>query len=189
MNVILSHRQLWRLAIRNYSNELRVPGIVVDINGVIQEDNCPIPNATKAVKMLKGPLSKLSLKYQGVNTGIPVVFMTNMGGCIEGMKAQELNSILSLNDKEVRIEADDIILSHTPIKELAKDYKDEYVIISGIGNILEVALNYGFNKAITIDEYSVLFPYIVWQAEEPQKVPQVSFRIYIQLIKSDMIGL
>lgn len=52
-----------------------------------------------------------------------------------------------------------MILCHTPIRSLSKSYKEKFVLLSGDGNVVEVANHYGFNKALHVDEYFALYPY------------------------------
>lgn len=49
---------------------------------------------------------------------------------------------------------------HTPLSDpdFIKDYEDKFVLIDGIGYVLEIALSYGFKKAIHINELASLFP-------------------------------
>jgi len=51
-----------------------------------------------------------------------------------------------------------MILCHTPIKELRQEYEDKYILVSGVGNILDICRSYGFKKAIHIDEVFALKP-------------------------------
>lgn len=51
-----------------------------------------------------------------------------------------------------------MILCHTPIKDLRKEYEDKYVLVSGVGNILEVCQSYGLKKVLHVDEVFALKP-------------------------------
>eukprot|EP00826_Nyctotherus_ovalis_P056728 TRINITY_DN771_c0_g1_i1.p1 TRINITY_DN771_c0_g1~~TRINITY_DN771_c0_g1_i1.p1 ORF type:complete len:379 (+),score=88.48 TRINITY_DN771_c0_g1_i1:68-1204(+) len=139
---------------------VRVPGLGMDIDGVFRRGNTAIPNAAQALKLLRTPLSQLSPKFKGVETGIPFVFLTNGGGHLESLKAAELNGILGITNPNEGAKTEDMILCHTPLREIAKNYENDYVIVGGLGNILSVALDYGFKKAITLDEYSAMFPFL-----------------------------
>jgi len=146
-------------SLRNFS-KISVPGLALDIDGVLRKGNSAIPNAAQTIKLLKTPLENLSPKFKGIKSGIPFVLMTNGGGYLENVKARELNEILGIINENEKVRPDDMVLCHTPIREIAKDYKDEYVVVAGLGDVLSIALDYGFNKAITLDEYSALFPYL-----------------------------
>ena len=137
-----------------------VPGIALDIDGVLRKGNFPVQNASKTIRLLKTPLADISPKFAGIQANIPFVLMTNGGGNLERAKAEELNKILGIKEDWMKLREDDMLLCHTPLRELAADYKDKYVIAAGLGNILDISLEYGFNKVITIDEYSALFPFL-----------------------------
>ena len=50
-----------------------------------------------------------------------------------------------------------MILCHTPLKNLVPQYQDKYVLVSGIGSIIDVAFDYG-KFSIVINEESL--PYL-----------------------------
>jgi len=44
---------------------------------------------------------------------------------------------------------------------MVEKYKDSFVLVSGLGNIVEVAdTHYGYNKAIDIEELFAIYPQI-----------------------------
>ncbi len=142
------------------SKPVNVPGIALDIDGVLRKGNFAIARGAQVIRTLKSPLSAISPKFAGVKASLPFMLMSNGGGYLEGYKADELNKILGLRKPEEMLTANDMILCHTPIREVAKEYTGKYVIVAGLGDMLGIATDYGFDKAITLDEYSALFPYL-----------------------------
>ena len=59
-----------------------------------------------------------------------------------------------------------VVLSHTPYRELAKDLGDKPVVISGRG-ALEVAQAYGFTQAVTTSQLSAAHPTAVPFCHDP----------------------
>jgi hypothetical protein len=46
------------------------------------------------------------------------------------------------------------------LNKYVQEYKDKYILISGLGDTLKVALDYGFENVLSVHEYSALFPYL-----------------------------
>mmetsp|Transcript_35452 Transcript_35452/g.92317 ORF Transcript_35452/g.92317 Transcript_35452/m.92317 type:complete len:151 (+) Transcript_35452:556-1008(+) len=76
--------------------------VVSDIDGVLLRGDRVIPGVPDAMKKLK-------------DSDIPLIFITNGGGVPEDAKAEQLSKLL---DYDVRPE--DVILSHTPMRDLGK---------------------------------------------------------------------
>ena len=106
-------------------------GVVLDIDGVFLRGGVPLPRAVEALQLL-------------VANHIPFVFVTNGGGITEASKSKELTKKL-----EVKISEDQVILSHTPFKEIASAYKNDRVLVLGKEECLQVAASYGFTKAVS----------------------------------------
>jgi hypothetical protein len=53
-----------------------------------------------------------------------------------------------------------MILCHTPFRDAAivRKYADKYVLVSGLGKMIELAQLYGYHKAIDIEELFALYP-------------------------------
>lgn len=53
-----------------------------------------------------------------------------------------------------------MILCHTPFrkKELVDEYKDKYVLVSGLGKMYDLASLYGYKKCIDIEDYFSIYP-------------------------------
>ncbi|KAK9831392.1 hypothetical protein WJX81_000238 [Elliptochloris bilobata] len=83
----------------------------------------------------------------------PVCFLTNGGGVTEQAKADQLASWLG-----VRVTAEQVILSHTPIRLLAAGYGSAPVLAERRGCVADVAEAYGFRAAVTSAELAAAYP-------------------------------
>ncbi len=92
---------------------------------------------------------------------IPLALMTNGGGIPEPDKAEDINRRLGLpyEGEALKLHGDHMILCHTPLRdpELLEQYKDKHVIVTGTYEELDVALLYGYTKAIHIEEFAVFY--------------------------------
>lgn len=63
-----------------------------------------------------------------------------------------------------------MISCHTPFSDeaLVEEYKDEFILVSGLGRVLEVALSYGYRRALDIEELFALFPESIPQLNVPK---------------------
>jgi ribonucleotide monophosphatase NagD (HAD superfamily) len=87
---------------------------------------------------------------------VPHILMTNGGGVLESVKARELSDKLGCEVSE-----DQILLSHTPMRQLAQEYRDKWVLVLGHKDVVNVARTYGFNKVTTVDEVFARFPSMI----------------------------
>jgi hypothetical protein len=53
-----------------------------------------------------------------------------------------------------------MILCHSPFRQesLVQEYAEKYVLVSGIGRMIDLAKLYGYKKAIDIEELFALYP-------------------------------
>lgn len=51
-----------------------------------------------------------------------------------------------------------MILCHTPLKTFAPQFQDKYVLLSGYGDLINVAIDYGFQKPLLCEELFALIP-------------------------------
>ena len=51
-----------------------------------------------------------------------------------------------------------MILSHTPLKKLLPKYNDKFVLVSGMLEAVDVCVDYGFEKAMHVEEVLALIP-------------------------------
>ncbi|CAO3649520.1 unnamed protein product [Mucor fragilis] len=109
-----------------------------DIDGVLIKGKRRIPEATRALKLLNGDNAR--------NRKIPFVLLTNGGGVTEEEKARQISELV-----DVEIDPKQVVLSHSPMQNLATKYNDKRVlIVGGKGrNCYDVAKKYGFKEAVT----------------------------------------
>ncbi|RLN90819.1 hypothetical protein BBJ28_00011289 [Nothophytophthora sp. Chile5] len=79
-------------------------GIAFDIDGVLIRGGHELPRARHILQSLRA-------------NNVPHIFLTNGGGCMEEEKAKYLSNIL-----ELPINPKHMVLSHTPMREIAKGY-------------------------------------------------------------------
>lgn len=91
----------------------------------------------------KRALAKL-YTADGSQPRYPVAFLTNGGGVTERYKAHQLSEWLG-----VAVDESQVVLSHTPFRQLVAQYGDEPVLVAGRGQVREVARHYGFRRVIT----------------------------------------
>uniref|UniRef100_M4B8B3 Uncharacterized protein n=1 Tax=Hyaloperonospora arabidopsidis (strain Emoy2) TaxID=559515 RepID=M4B8B3_HYAAE len=109
-------------------------GIAFDIDGVLIRGGHALPKAKRVLKSLR-------------SNNVAHIFLTNGGGCMEDEKAKNLSTIL-----DVPIDPEHMILSHTPMREIAKTYGDKRVLIMGSHDVWRVAKCYGFNKIVSVKD-------------------------------------
>ena len=114
----------------------RSAGVAFDIDGVLLRGKQPVASAAAALRALQ-------------RASVPFVLLTNGGGYPEATKAAALSQLL-----DVEIAAEQVILSHTPMRELAADYGDRLVLVVGkrYDQLRAIAAAYGFKRVITIEE-------------------------------------
>ncbi|KAF0975080.1 hypothetical protein FDP41_005833 [Naegleria fowleri] len=123
-----------------------ISGFAFDIDGVLLRGHKPIPKSREALIELK-------------KNKIPFLCLTNGGGFLESVKAEYVNNVLKLPD-EFKLTPEQMIQSHTPFQEFAKDYEDKKVLIVGGYDCLNVAKSYGFKNAVHVDEYHRKYPFL-----------------------------
>eukprot|EP01084_Bolivina_argentea_P239087 401805_1 len=99
------------------------------------------------------PFSKPTLN-KVIEKQIPFVFLTNSGGYPERIKMQHINQQLKME-----IDYSHLILSHTPLKQHLNHIKNDCILVSGNRDIYDVAIEYGFNNAISAGEIISAHPY------------------------------
>lgn len=112
-------------------------GFALDIDGVLIKGNRVLPQARRALRLLDGENS--------TGKKIPFVLLTNGGGVTEEQKAAEMSRRLDLD-----ILPSQIVLSHSPMQSLVKNYKHTPVlVVGGRGDSCRtVAEKYGFQRVI-----------------------------------------
>ncbi|OWZ20574.1 HAD hydrolase protein [Phytophthora megakarya] len=120
-------------------------GIAFDIDGVLIRGGHELPKAKRVLESLR-------------SNNVPHIFLTNGGGCMEEDKAKNLSKVLDLT-----INPEHMILSHTPMREIAEAYGDKRVLIMGSYDVWNVAKRYGFNKVVSVEDllhhYPMQYPF------------------------------
>ena len=109
-------------------------GVVLDIDGVFVRGSNVIDGAQAAIKRLQ-------------KAKVPYIFVTNGGGMLEMTKAKDLEKKLG-----VKVREDTVCLSHSPFKELAKEYGDRRVLVLGHEGCEAIAKNYGFKRVVSAQQ-------------------------------------
>ena len=129
--------------------------VVLDIDGVLLKGGTVINGAASAIQKL-------------ADAKIPYVFVTNGGGMKEEQKARDLKKKLG-----IEVLPEQVILSHTPFKNLKDTHENSKVlIVGGQPRCLDVARSYGFRNACTIESIHAENPgiYCLHEAHDPDSV-------------------
>lgn len=108
----------------------RFKSVVFDIDGVLLKGKNPIPEAPQALKHLD-------------HHRIPFILLTNGGGLKEVDRVNFLRQVL---DYPIRL--DQLIQSHTPMKQLTTKHKRVLVVGGDKDKSRECALDYGFETVV-----------------------------------------
>ncbi|KAF9432268.1 hypothetical protein BGZ76_011033 [Entomortierella beljakovae] len=116
--------------------------VAFDIDGVLIKGKNAIPQARRALELLE-------------ENNVRYIFITNGGGVLESEKAEELSKKLGFP-----INAEHMIVSHSPMRSLVPLYKDSNVlVVGGKGSSCKhVAIKYGFNHVVTPEEVHSVYP-------------------------------
>eukprot|EP01084_Bolivina_argentea_P091411 164567_1 len=126
--------------VKNITNINSSWGFCFDIDGVLLRGKHLIPGVKKTLIRLQ-------------NLGVPFVFLTNGGGCTEEAKASDLTSKLGIN-----ISREMVILSHSPMRSLASQYRNRRVLVLG-NNCKQIAeVDIGLQNVTTSHELIGGFP-------------------------------
>ncbi|KAB5538901.1 hypothetical protein DKX38_016434 [Salix brachista] len=118
-------------------------GIAFDIDGVLLRGKDPIGGSPQALRRLYGDSGNLN---------VPFLFLTNGGGIPESRRANELSELLG-----VKIVPSQVLQGHSPFKTLLKRYENQLIVATGKGEPAVVMSEYGFKKAVSLEEYASCF--------------------------------
>jgi ribonucleotide monophosphatase NagD (HAD superfamily) len=139
------------------SSKPRLPAILSDIDGVVCRGGHEIGNSKRVIRAL------LNQKVQEAGT-VPFALLTNGGGVPEHERAQVLNKIIGLEAQDGcrALQGDDMILCHSPFRgaHFLEKYGDKYILVSGVGRMIDICQHYGYKKAIDIEELFSLYPHL-----------------------------
>lgn len=146
------------------------PAFVFDIDGVLIRGRHTLLQAQRA-------LAKLYTN-DGAQPRYPVCFLTNGGGVTERVKAHQLSEWLG-----VAVDESQVVLSHTPFRQLAGRYGDQPVLVSGRGQVREVAHHYGFRQVVTPQQLVRHMPAAVPFHEDQGLFPGADLPVYTRELK------
>ncbi|KAL9236746.1 hypothetical protein vseg_011380 [Gypsophila vaccaria] len=140
-----SNLKLWRYFSQLASSGGDSPsfGIAFDIDGVLLRGNSPIGGSPSALQKLYNPSGSLK---------VPYVFLTNGGGVRESKRAVDLSKLFGIN-----ILPSQVLHGHSPFKQLAQRFGNDFVVAVGKGEPAEVLSDYGFKDVVSIDDYTLCF--------------------------------
>jgi hypothetical protein len=152
------------------ANPLGPPAFVFDIDGVLIRGRHTLPQAKRALARLYTP--------DGSRPRYPVAFLTNGGGVTERVKAHQLSEWLG-----VHVDESQVVLSHTPFRQLAAKFAHEPVLVAGRGQVREVARHYGFRHVVTTHQLTRAMPAAVPFHEDQGLFPGQDLPVYTRELK------
>jgi HAD superfamily hydrolase (TIGR01456 family) len=141
----------------------KLPAIILDIDGVLVRDGIALPHAEKTVKHIRQHLHEIDSENFSSSSPmqLPVMCITNAGYMLEQKKAESLNKVLNLQEKQHQFKQDEMVLSYTAIRRITPDLTDKVVLVAGMTDLHILAESCGLNKYITVEEYAALYPFLV----------------------------
>ncbi|KAJ1957877.1 hypothetical protein GGI12_004895, partial [Dipsacomyces acuminosporus] len=136
--------------------------VAFDIDGVLIKGKRTLEEGRRALETLNG--------NNRLGRRIPFVLLTNGGGVSEAAKAADISQRLG-----IEISPKQVILSHSPMQALAKEYADKHVlIVGGVGSrCADIARSYGFSNISTPNDVVSWTP-SVWPFMKPPSADQLS---------------
>ena len=153
-------------------------GVALDIDGVLLRGRDGVlPGARRALELLR-------------RHRVPHIFMTNGGGILEEDKAKQLESLLGGGDGVINADSQ-ILLAHTPMKDLVPELKNSTVLVLGCKDEIAVARKYGFRFPVTpqayVRDHPEMYPFLKTSTRVPDTSPGVMHPIGAVLIMHDPV--
>ncbi|KAJ2506285.1 hypothetical protein IWW47_001655 [Coemansia sp. RSA 2052] len=92
--------------------------VALDIDGVLVRGKRALDEGRRALLLLSG--------HNRLRRRIPFVLLTNGGGVSEADKAADISRLLG-----VEIQAEQVVLAHSPMRALASEYAQKHVLVVG----------------------------------------------------------
>ena len=126
----------------------KIPGIFIDIDGVLKLGSVPIPKAKEGIELLR--------KFK-----IPFTLVTNDGGDLESVKANKYTKILGLN-REYSFKENEVVYDlGIPINpELDPDETENIRIVTLIEHTVLSGMHYGSLDNIQ-ETYNIMAEYSI----------------------------
>uniref|UniRef100_A0A803LCW2 Uncharacterized protein n=1 Tax=Chenopodium quinoa TaxID=63459 RepID=A0A803LCW2_CHEQI len=138
-------------------------GIAFDIDGVLLRGNSTIGGSPQALSKLYHPRG---------------------GGVRESKRAIELSKLFG-----VEVSSSQVLHGHSPFKQLAHRFENDFVVAVGKGEPAAVLSEYGFKNVISIDDYALCFdnidplaPHKKWtlnSSEQSKGFPSAELKEYV----------
>ena len=135
----LPHVRLSRALSLSTRRAALASAFVFDIDGVLLRGNAALPRARESLERLR-------------TARVPFVLLTNGGGETEQAKAHKLSALLG------PIDVEQVILSHTPMRDDVASFRDRKVLILGCRDVVEVARSYGLTRPVTAMDLTADWP-------------------------------
>ncbi|KAJ2908659.1 hypothetical protein GGI21_002666, partial [Coemansia aciculifera] len=112
--------------------------VALDIDGVLVRGKRALDEGRRALQMLSGD-NRLRMR-------IPFVLLTNGGGVSEADKAADISRLVGVD-----IQAEQIVLAHSPMRALASRYAQKHVLVVGgkQSRCAHIARAYGLSNVST----------------------------------------
>ncbi|KAG6477387.1 hypothetical protein ZIOFF_066641 [Zingiber officinale] len=134
-------------------------GIAFDIDGVIIRGRTTIGGSSHALRRLYHAdgiaihiLALLFYPASSRTLKVPFLFLTNGGGVPETKRSLELSELLG-----VPISPLQVVLGHSPFRQLVSRFENELIVAVGKGEPSLVMAEYGFKKVLSINDYASYF--------------------------------
>ncbi|KAJ2744637.1 hypothetical protein GGI20_002817 [Coemansia sp. BCRC 34301] len=112
--------------------------VALDVDGVLVRGRHALDEGRRALQVLSG--------HNRLQKRIPFVLLTNGGGVSEADKAADISRLLGVD-----VRAEQIVLAHSPMRALARDYAQKHILVVGgkEGRCAHIAKAYGFSNVST----------------------------------------
>ena len=135
------------------SNKIRFPAIICDIDGLLFRGIHLIPRVLETFQALRQ--KPLNLLYKSnvfpLNKQLPLVLLTNGGVTLPEKKLFKYNQTFSLERDFHKLKSENLVLNYSPLTEDLQEKKRDLWLITGMGEISEIARYCGFSHTITLD--------------------------------------
>jgi len=154
MLAAITRRSCFCASKKSYQRFASSSAVVFDVDGVLVRGNETVSAAPDVLRGL-------------VERDVPFLVMTNGGGVDESVRAIKLSERFG-----VEIGADQIIQSHTPMKDLVQKYANDPVLLVGkhYDKLAHLADAYGFRYPVTVEQYHSQTP-LLYPDMEPVESP------------------
>ena len=99
----------------------------------------------------------------GEKVQLPFSLLTNGGGDTEKVRSDLVNKRMfgrtePEGPNDTILNPNQMICCHTPLRDYVPQYGDKFVLVTGLGNVMQVCAEYGLRKAIHVEELYALIP-------------------------------